>query len=114
MPSPFPGMNPYLEQPSAWHDFHERFCPLVAESITAQVRPHYIVKIDEHVYIHELPGQRRLLSRGDVAVVRSPRESTSGNAASAVASAPHQVDVVGVDFERLSFIEVRDRDSDRI
>ncbi len=22
MPSPFPGMNPYLEQDDAWHDFH--------------------------------------------------------------------------------------------
>jgi len=21
MPSPFPGMNPYLEPPSVWHDF---------------------------------------------------------------------------------------------
>jgi hypothetical protein len=25
MPSPFPGMNPYLERDIAWHDFHERF-----------------------------------------------------------------------------------------
>jgi hypothetical protein len=31
MPSPFPGMNPYLEQYDAWHDFHERFIPLAAE-----------------------------------------------------------------------------------
>ena len=27
MPSPFPGMNPYLEQEDAWHDFHESFMP---------------------------------------------------------------------------------------
>ena len=52
MPSPFPGMNPYLEQEHLWHDFHERFCPLVAELITRQVRPHYVVRIDEQVYIH--------------------------------------------------------------
>ena len=51
MPSPFPGMNPYLEQEDAWHDFHERFLPLVAERIAAQVDPRYIVKIDEHIYI---------------------------------------------------------------
>jgi hypothetical protein len=24
MPSPFPGMNPYLETDDAWHDFHEK------------------------------------------------------------------------------------------
>jgi len=25
MPSPFPGMNPYLEQPAVWIDFHNSF-----------------------------------------------------------------------------------------
>jgi hypothetical protein len=53
-------MNPYLEQEDAWHDFHERFCPLVAEILTAQVRPDYIVKIDEHTYTHDLPEGQRL------------------------------------------------------
>ena len=60
MPSPFPGMDPYLEQEDAWHDFHERFIPLVATLLGGQLRPRYIVKIDEHVYVHELAaGSRR-------------------------------------------------------
>ena len=25
MPSPFPGMNPWLEQDGIWHDFHQTF-----------------------------------------------------------------------------------------
>ncbi len=25
MPSPFPGMDPYLEDPAFWEDFHDRF-----------------------------------------------------------------------------------------
>ena len=25
MPSPFPGMDPYLEDPAFWHDFHDSF-----------------------------------------------------------------------------------------
>ncbi len=49
MPSPFPGMNPYLEHPSVWHDFHERFIPLAAELIGSQVLPRYFVKIDQQV-----------------------------------------------------------------
>ena len=39
MPSPFPGMNPYLEQDDVWHDFHERFVPLVATVLGSQLRP---------------------------------------------------------------------------
>src|SRR5687768_15912839 len=108
MPSPFPGMNPYLEQDTVWHDFHERFCPAAAESLTAQVRPHFIVKIDEHVYIHELPaGERKLAGRGDVQV-SSFSPSTSAGPSTATLTAPQQVDLPEVDFERVSFLEVRD------
>ena len=63
MPSPFPGMNPYLEQDDAWHDFHERFIPLVATLLGGQLRPRYIVKIDEHVYVHELAAEIAPLGR---------------------------------------------------
>lgn len=47
MPSPFPGMNPYLEQEAAWHDFHKSFIPMAAETLGAQVRPRYFARIEE-------------------------------------------------------------------
>ena len=53
MSSPFPGMNPYLE--GIWHDFHERFLPAAAAYLVPQVRPKYIVTIDENVYLHDIP-----------------------------------------------------------
>ena len=59
MPSPFPGMNPYLEHADVWHDFHESFMPHIRDVLAAQVDPRYIVKIDEHVFIHELSGEQR-------------------------------------------------------
>jgi hypothetical protein len=109
MPSPFPGMNPFLEQETVWPDFHERFCPLVAELLTAQVRPHYIVKIDEHIYIHEMPeASRQFLGRADVGLMHS-RKQTGSTASTAVLEAPAQVRLPAVDLERLSFVEIRDR-----
>jgi hypothetical protein len=67
MPSPFPGMNPYLEQEDAWHDFHESSMPRVRDVISAQVNPRYIVKIDEHIFIHVFSAeQRRFLGRADI------------------------------------------------
>jgi hypothetical protein len=65
MPSPFPGMNPYLEQDSVWHDFHERFSPAVAELLTPQVRPNYVARIDKHVYIRERLGFVEIRDRQD-------------------------------------------------
>ncbi len=111
MPSPFPGMNPYLEQDRAWHDFHGRFCLHIAEALTPQVRPHYIVKFDEHIYIHELPAEsRHFLGRSDVSVARVP-ESHASTPGAAVLEAPAQVRLPAVDIERVSYLEIRDRES---
>ncbi len=109
MPSPFPGMNPYLEQDDAWHDFHEKFLPAVAERLVPQVRPKYIVKLDEHVYVHELPHEpRRLLGRADVALSAS-MASIAERPAVGILEAPALVHLPAQDVERLSFLEIRDR-----
>ncbi len=113
MPSPFPGMNPYVEQATVWHDFHERMCPYLAELLTTQVRPDYIVKIDEHVFIHELSDENRaFLGRGDVTVTAvgdrpEPRSI-------ATVAAPSRVRLPAVDCENLSFLEILDRETMRV
>ncbi len=109
MPSPFPGMNPYLEQEDAWHDFHESFMPLAREVLNTQVLPRYFVKIDEHIYIHELDEERRrFVGRADLAV--TPASHTQPrNVSTGIMEAPAQVLQPAVDIERLSYLEVRDR-----
>ena len=75
MPSPFPGMNPYLEQEDVWEDLHGRFIPIAAEWVGPQIQPAYIVKMGMNVYLHEPPyDQRVLLGRPDVMVVDPQRE----------------------------------------
>ncbi len=37
MASPFPGMNPYLEQRSVWEDFHQSFITEIRESIASHI-----------------------------------------------------------------------------
>ncbi len=117
MPSPFPGMDPYLEQEVLWHDFHEKVIPAAAAYLAAQVLPRYIVLIgyivliDENVYLHDLSTEaRRGVGRPDLAVahgwnVSPPRKSA------AVLEAPAYVVLPELDIERESFLEVRDRQS---
>ena len=57
MPTPFPGMDPYLEQEVIWHDFHERFLPAASAQISAQVLPRYFVLIDESVYLQDVESE---------------------------------------------------------
>jgi Protein of unknown function (DUF4058) len=49
MPSPFPGMNPGLEQESLWLDLRIKFHTAINERLVAQVRPKYIVLIEQHI-----------------------------------------------------------------
>jgi hypothetical protein len=115
MPSPFPGMNPYVERASVWHDFHERWIPLVADLIGAQVLPRYFVRIDEHMYIHELSAEeRRFIGRSDLLVPALTPSSAATSTVSPVLNAPGEVGVPAVDSETLSFLEIRDRDNHQL
>jgi hypothetical protein len=111
MPSPFPGINPYIERASIWHDFHERWIPLAADLIGAQVLPRYYVRIDKQIYIHELSSvERRFLGCGYLLVPALTPPGPSTVASTSVLEAPVEVGVPAVDSETLSFLEIRDRD----
>lgn len=109
MASPFPGMNPYLEQRGIWHSFHEQFCTYCLEILVPQVRPGYVVKLDEQVYIHELSAEERaFLGRTDVSVAAS-RRLTGGQAAAAMEAPAYARLPAAVDIERSSYVEIIDR-----
>ncbi|MBV8886966.1 MAG: DUF4058 family protein [Chroococcidiopsidaceae cyanobacterium CP_BM_RX_35] len=57
MPSPFPGMDPYLEQPALWSSFHSRLIVAIADAIV--------------VYLDNLARNMLLLP--------TPKESYKGN-----------------------------------
>ncbi len=112
MPSPFPGMNPYIEQDALWKSFHVRFLADIFDRLVAQLRPNYIVMIDEHIYVHETPGRRRrrLLGIADVSVAARSRSGGVGAPAVVeVVEAPSQVRLRTQETRRVPFLEVRDR-----
>lgn len=51
MPTPFPGMDPYLEGRGLWHQVHTQLIVDVGRALSAQVRPRYRVAIRERVYL---------------------------------------------------------------
>ncbi len=110
MPSPFPGMNPYLEQEAFWQDFHLEVVPAIRRRLVAQVRPKYIVMLDEHIYVQELPPEpRRLVGRADVSLAAPRRRRAEQGADVGIVEAPAQVQIPVQDVHRVPFLEVRDR-----
>lgn len=109
MPSPFPGMNPYFEQPAVWSDFHTEFLTTLRRQLAPQVAPRYFVQIEQHIYIHDLPPEpRRLVGRADVSVSR-PQGAAAGVAGVGLLEAPAEVRLPAQDVEEVPYLEVRDR-----
>jgi hypothetical protein len=109
-------MNPYLEHPSVWQDFHESFMPCARDAIAAQVLPRYFVKIEEHLFVQEpFAEERQLAGRADVAVIEGELEREESIAsATATVAAPVEVLQATLEYDRLSYLEVRDRDSQEV
>ncbi len=53
MPSPFPGMDPYLEAPETWNDFHHGMISGIQELLNRTLRPNYHAMVEERVYISD-------------------------------------------------------------
>ena len=49
--NPFPGMNPYLEQPRVWQDVHNGLIARLRDSLGPQLPPQYRIAIDERFEI---------------------------------------------------------------
>ncbi len=47
MPTPFPGMDPYLEHPSLWPNVHSSLIIALRDELAPQLRPRYYVAVEE-------------------------------------------------------------------
>ena len=63
MPSPFPGMDPYLEG-EEWSDFHGRFNFAMSDQLNERVGEDYFVRAERRVYVDE-GGDERLAAVPD-------------------------------------------------
>lgn len=107
MRSPFPGMDPYLESPAHWSDFHGRFVPLFADAINQRLPANCLARIGEHVSVvmpvSEPPAAGQTFYP-DVAVLRSTRDPDPSGGGGGVATAtavmapPRHVTMTNVEF----------------
>ncbi|MEB3215981.1 MAG: DUF4058 family protein [Nostocales cyanobacterium 94392] len=109
MSYPFPGMNPYLEHPALWQKIHKRLIVAIADSLSPQLRPKYIVDIEERVY-QNIDDDSVLVGIPDVAVKTSQTaiKSNTGIAVAAPVVTPLTVNLPMPETVRESYLEVRD------
>jgi hypothetical protein len=61
-------MDPFLEG-QRWRDFHTTFVTVIREMLTPQVRPRYVVEVEEYVYLAREDEDPERLIEPDVALV---------------------------------------------
>jgi Protein of unknown function (DUF4058) len=93
MPSPLPGMNPYLESPELWSEFHSRMIVAIADALDTTLSQNYRVAVEKltEPMLVEIPlaeeVQERYLEIREVATGRvvtmiellSPKNKRSGD-----------------------------------
>ncbi len=86
MPSPFPGMDPFVEG-QRWRDFHTSYITVIREMLTPNVRPRYVVEVEEYVYLAREGEEPDRLFTPDVAIVEaSTRPAAAPQGRTAVAT----------------------------
>ncbi|MBW4465775.1 MAG: DUF4058 family protein [Pegethrix bostrychoides GSE-TBD4-15B] len=108
MPSPFPGVDPYLETAELWPEVHSRLIVAIADQLSEQLNEQYWVAIEKRTYLEtDLdPDESLLVGLPDVAILA---QATATEPATAVATAePTTVLLPMVETVQERYLEIRE------
>src|SRR5262249_21214136 len=114
MPSPFPGMDPYIETSGRWGDFHGTLIATFRQELNARLPPGYAADIDLYVWLHEATDVSRQVEP-DVYVVESTRRTASkSRRRSHAAQAPMTIILARPERRSQKYIRIVDLESNRV
>ncbi len=90
MPTPFPGMDPYLERRGLWEEVHTALITRIQQHLTPLLRPRYRVAIEQRTYLSLVSPKGELIGKPDV-MVAAPKTMPPLGMGSAVAIAESAV-----------------------
>jgi hypothetical protein len=105
MPSPFPGIDPYIESQGYWPDFHLRFNTYRCDALNDQLPESYEARLGEQLRLIELSEASPSKSFPDVAVLETGLRNRGGRGSASVLLT---LEPVAIDLPVEQFQEVRD------
>lgn len=112
MPSPFPGMDPYLEARTLWPDVQASLITYMRESLQPYIRPKYVARIGERIYLAEV-GHSYVLDVLLLQRLREPAASAGVGTEMAAADEP-QVAIFVDEEQRLPYLEIIRRETGEV
>jgi hypothetical protein len=106
-------MNPYLEQSDVWPDIHQSFLIHARDSLSTQVGPNYLVKVEVRLILHERSAEeRRFVGIADVGVAQTHERPTGP--ATHTLEAPVLLQLPAVEVEKHLSLEIHYRRNRRL
>ena len=115
MPSPFPGMDPYLEHPELWPALHHLLISEIARFLSPQLRPKYLVYLKVRMY-ETVDDDLSVIGIPDVSVIQ-PQTAIETTSNVAVAASPKQPITVTIPMPyqvREGYLEIRERGNEEL
>ncbi|MEG5040133.1 MULTISPECIES: DUF4058 family protein [unclassified Microcoleus] len=116
MPSPFPGMDPYLEHPDFWPGIHHLLISEIFRFLSPQLRPKYFVSLEVRMY-ETADEDLSVIGIPDVNVIQ-PQTATETTALNvAVAAPPTQplTAIIPMPYQvREGYLEIRERETKEV
>ncbi len=118
MPSPFPGMDPYLERPGRWSEFHNDLVTDIKRLLRPALPAGYEARGEVDLFVHEPPASERVLfARADDATVAleaapksAPRTATGATTQPALRTRVEPL----AEPEQHRYIEIRTKDGRQV
>jgi hypothetical protein len=115
MPSPFPGMDPYLEEPTMWSDLHLTLIVAMRAELNAHLPKGYIAAADRHVWIENPDGDSSRVVEPDVYVTETRRASKGSSSGQlAIANSPQTVTLPIRDRKGKPYLKIIDAQDRRV
>ncbi len=110
MPSPFPGVNPYLENSAYWSSIHHWLITEIARLLNQKLAPKYVVAVEVRIY--ETSGEKSTLIGIPDNIIAKSSENTIKSPESNVAVAASSIQPLTIELSlpetiKQGYLEVR-------
>ena len=112
MPSPFPGMDPFLES-QEWEDFHASLNLAIRDSLSPRLAPRYVVRVERRVYVESPSEGRPSFPRSDAIVLQTAESAGRTPIAAGLATTlgPFECELPMPEERRETYLVIRLREA---
>lgn len=113
MPSPFPGMDPYLEDPWLWPDFHMTFAVGIRTELNRRLPKGYVALVDRYVWAQDPETEeRKRLGKPDVFL--TGESEVKATLATTAVLAPIEIVLPSLSEKGFPYVKIVDRAQRRL